>query len=197
MLTTLVLECSHRFIIRCPGQYSHTGLVDRAQKLTDSIRNFLPPLFIFMFWLFICLGCANAHHLLTCFREDVFNWTVSVQDQMELDTFMEQAAVPINGNTSRCIQLSLTEGIHYRLNIVKMMQIHLGTAGGLIIAGTNGRVKIDCIASVPDMEELKRLLKPISSTSLVVFDGLTFVKCPVPILIKEVSLIVVQNCEFT
>ena len=140
--------------------------------------------------------CANGSYILKC-SDGMYNWTVSVHDQAELDNFMEQATSPIDKNTSRCIQLSLTGDFRYRLNIVKMMQIQLGTAGGLIIMGVNGgTVAIDCVASVPDMEELKRSLTPISNTSLVVFDGLTFVKCPVPILIEEVSLIVVQNCEF-
>ena len=156
----------------------------------------MPPLYRFCFFLF--LSCVDANHFFTCFREDVFNWTASVHNQAELDTFMEQATAPIDNNTSRCVQLSLTGDFHYRLNIVEMMQIQLGTAGGLIIVGAtlNGSVKIDCVANVSDMEKLKKLLEPMASTSLIVFDGLTFVKCPVPILIEEVSLILVQNCNF-
>ena len=74
-----------------------------------------------------------------------------------------------------------------------MMQIKLGNAGGLIVVGTAepGPVEIDCVANASDS-----ILKPISNTLLVIFDGLKFVKCPVPILIEEISSILVENCDF-
>ena len=153
----------------------------------------MPSLFLFWWFLFLSYVSVNANYAFKC-SDDVYNWTISVHDQAELDHFMEQAST--DKNTSRCIQLSLIGCFHYRLDIVKMMQIKLGTAGGLIIVGTNRPVKIDCFASISDIELLKRLLKPISDTSLVIFDGLMFVKCPVPILIEEVSSIVVRNCDF-
>ena len=144
-----------------------------------------------LLWWFVFISCVNGNYIFKC-SDDIYNWTVSVHDQAGLDDFMQQAKSPIN--TSRCIQLSLAGDIRYRLNIVEMMQIQLGTAGGLIVVGAEDSVarpvEIDCVAEVSD------IVKPISNTSLVIFDKLKFVKCPVPILIEEVSSILVQTCKF-
>ena len=182
----------------------YEGLVAMKQRL-DQLHPILWRMsFIFLFWWFGFLNCAvDVNCLLTCPDDAAYNWTVSIYNQKELDHFMNQfeAATSIpptdDSNTSRCIQLSIMGGFRYTLDIVKMMQIKLGSAGGLIVVGMNGSVEIDCVASAfRDIEELKKIVKPISSVSLVMFDGLTFVNCPVPILIEEVSLIVVQNCDF-
>ena len=145
-----------------------------------------------LLWWIVLISCVNGNYIFKC-SDDIYNWTVSVHDQAALDDFMKQATLPIrDNNTSRCIQLSLAGDIRYRLNIVEMMQIQLGTAGGLIVEGaaSEGAVEIDCMARVSD------IVKPISNTSLVIFDWLKFVKCPVPILIEEVSSVLVQNCKF-
>ena len=153
--------------------------------------------FLFLLGWFVFVNRIVAYDLrgYAC-SDNVPNWTVSVHDQAGLNTFMEEAMSSIN--SSRCIQLSLAGDFSYRLNIVKMMQINLGTGDGtgLIVVGVNRRVKIECFANVTDLEELRKILKPISNISLLILDGLIFVRCPVPILIEEVSLIVVKNCEF-
>ena len=148
---------------------------------------------IVLFWWFVFLGRdrVKANYMYKC-SDNAYNWTVSVHDQTELDNFMEQTASFTD--TSRCIQLSLIGDIRYRLDIVELMQIKLGTSGGLIVVGTNSQ--IDCDANISNIEHSDRVPKPISNTSLVIFDGLTFVKCPVPIMIEEVSSVVVQNCDF-
>ena len=163
----------------------------------------MTSLLSFLFWWF---GLLNyAVNVNCCPNDAAYNWTVSVYDQEELDDFMKQSDAtsvsttgePTDDNkTSRCIRLSIMGDFRYRLDIVKLMQIKLGTSGGLVVVGMNGSVEIDCVASASDIKELKRLLKPISNASLVMFDGLTFANCPVPILIEEVSLIAVQNCNF-
>ena len=144
---------------------------------------------ILLLWWFVFPNCYGI--IFKC-SDDIDNWTVSINDQAELDSFMKQATSPIDNNTSRCIQLSLAGDISYRLNIVEMMQIQLGSAGGFIIMGVNGAVEIDCVGT----DVSRDILKPISNTSLVIFGGLKFVKCPVPILIEEVSAILVENCDF-
>ena len=147
--------------------------------------------------LFLCLVFlkAKAKYLPECSDDDVRNWTLSVHDQMELDNFMEQATSFTD--ISRCIQLSIMGGFRYRLDIVKLMEIKLGSSGSLIVVGTNGPVEIDCrCANVSNIQQLEGVPKPISNSSLVIFDGLIFVKCPVPIMIEEVSTVVVQNCYF-
>ena len=152
----------------------------------------------FLFWWFFVLSCdrVKANYIFECFTDDIYNWTVSVHNQTELDNFMEQATAFTD--TSRCIQLSLIGNlrIRYRLDIVKLMQIKLGISGGLIVVGTNSPVEIDCGANVSNIQQSEGVPKPISNSSLVVFDGLTFVKCPVPIMIEEASTVVVQNCDF-
>ena len=72
---------------------------------------------LLLFWWLVFPSCVNGN-IFKC-SDDIYNWTVSVHDQAELDNFMEQATSPIDKNTSRCVQLSLTGDIRYRLNIVK------------------------------------------------------------------------------
>ena len=157
--------------------------------------------FLFLLGWFVFVNRIVAYNLrgYAC-SDNVPNWAVSVHNQTELDTFMEEtmSSEMSSINSIRCIQLSLAGDFSYRLNIVKMMQINLGTGDGtgLIVVGVNRRVKIECFANVTDLEELRKILKPISNISLLILDGLIFVRCPVPILIEEVSLIVVKNCEF-
>ena len=123
------------------------------------------------------------------------NWSVHVDNQAELDDFMNNVTSFTDESASRCIRLSLTNGT-YELDVVKMMQLKLGTEGGLVIVGVAGAVNINCTASTSNLEELRNILRPISNVSLVSFDGLIFNSCPVPIVIEEVSVVVVQNCVF-
>ena len=160
-------------------------------------------LVLLLFWWVLLFSCKiiDGNYLFACpDHGDVHNWTVTVHCQEELE---QAAASSTDKNTSRCIQLLLNTsglryGLSYRLNIVEMMKIRLGTLGGLIVTGAAGanRVHIDCIANISDEEDLKRLLSPLSNASFVKFDSLVFVKCPVPIMIQEVSLIVMRNCKF-
>jgi len=121
------------------------------------------------------------------------NWSVQVDNQAELDDFMNNTTSFTAEIASRCIRLSLKNGT-YQLDVVKMMQLKLGAEGGLVIAGVNGTVNINCTANTSNLEELRNI--SISNVSLVSFDGLIFNSCPVPIVIEEVSVVVVQNCMF-
>ena len=121
------------------------------------------------------------------------NWSVQVDNQAELDDFMNNTTSFTTETASRCIRLSLKNGT-YQLDVVKMMQLKLGTEGGLVIAGVNGTANINCTANTSNLEELRNI--SISNVSLVSFDGLIFNSCPVPIVIEEVSVVVVQNCVF-
>ena len=74
------------------------------------------------------------------------------------------------------------------------MRIDLGTNGSLVITGDS--VILNCIVNTTDLEELRKLLQPISRALLVLFDGLVFTRCPVPIVIEEVANVIIQNCVF-
>ena len=65
--------------------------------------------------------------------------------------------------------------------------------GSLIM---RGKVDINCVSSQSDLNELLQILQPISNVQLVILDGLVFINCPVPVLIEEVSVVMVQNCVF-
>ena len=62
--------------------------------------------------------------------------------------------------------------------------------------GVAGHVEIHCIASTSNLDELRSIFRPISNIALVAFDGLIYDSCPVPIVIEEVSVVVVKNCTF-
>jgi len=141
------------------------------------------------------LGC-NAR----CTCNDVSSaskWIVHVNNQAELDDFINNATSFTDKTANRCIQLSLTGG-KYTLDVVKIMQLKLGTGGGLMVVGVgvDGGVDINCTASTSNLNELRNTFRPISHVALIAFDGLIFNSCPVPIVIEEVSVVVIKNCVF-
>jgi len=124
-------------------------------------------------------------------------WIVHVNNQAELDDFINNATSFTEKTANRCIQLSLTGG-KYILDVVKIMQLKLGTGGGLMVIGVGvaGGVIINCTAGTSNLDELRNIFRPISHVALIAFDGLIFSSCPVPIVIEEVSVVVIKNCVF-
>ena len=124
-----------------------------------------------------------------------FVWNVSVSTQVELNQFIENVTMYANAKTSNFITLSLASG-NYELDIVTLMNI--GTNGSVIMEseGSRGSVEIICTAYSSDLEELRQRLNPLLRASLVLLDGLIFTGCPVPILMEEVSNVVIENCVF-
>ena len=119
-----------------------------------------------------------------------------ISDQSQFDLIMKDLS-DINDNTTRCIHLSLM-GSSFILDLPQLMRINLGTNGSLVITGhgSNRSVNINCSTTVTNLENLRNTLRPISRASLAMFDGLVFTKCPVPIVIEEVSSVIIQNCVF-
>ena len=148
---------------------------------------------------FSCDVADSSGGILNCFNErfdSVVRWNVSIDEQEELDNFVH-TVTSTNDDKDRCIQLFLT-GKSYSLDIIKIMRMKLGTGGGLIIVGVaNPRVTINCVAvNVSDLEELINNSTLVANVSLVVLDGLLFAECPVPVVLEEVSTVIVQNCVF-
>lgn len=146
---------------------------------------------------FSCDVADSSGGILNCFNErfdSVVRWNVSIDEQEELDNFFHTVT---STNDDRCIQLFLT-GKSYSLDIIKIMRMKLGTGGGLVIVGVaNPLVAINCVApNVSDLEELINNSTLVANVSLVVLDGLLFAECPVPVVLEEVSTVIVQNCVF-
>ena len=128
---------------------------------------------------------------------DNAQWNFLFTTQSELDQFVETAR--LNRNDSKCIYLSLVGNISYTLDIVDFMNVtssSIANSGSLIVQGIGGKVEIDCVSSRSDWNELLQILRPISNALLVVLDELVFINCPVPVLIEEVSTVVIKNCVF-
>ena len=125
------------------------------------------------------------------------DWNILITNQSELNQFVETAR--LNHNNGKCIYLSLVGNISYTLDIVDFMNVtscSIANGGSLIVQGIDGKVEIDCVSSQSDWDELLQILRPISNAVLVVFDELVFINCPVPVLIEEVSTVMIQNCVF-
>ena len=149
----------------------------------------------------LLFSCSNvdSSDSLDCFS-DRFNSAVirnvSINGQEELDNFIDDVISFMDDDTDRCIQLFLTREV-YKLDMIKVMRVKLGTVGGLVMVGVaNPRVTINCVANISGLEELRSNLKPIANVSLVVLNGLKFAGCPVPVVLEEVSTVIVQNCDF-
>jgi len=113
-----------------------------------------------------------------------------IHDQGQLDGFF-QRMVSYDTQAVMCLQLSLT-GNKFTLDIIQLMRINTTK---LILVG-DGIVNIDCIAESDNLDTLKNIVLPISGAMLVLFDGITFNRCPVPILIEDVAVVMILNCIF-
>ena len=125
------------------------------------------------------------------------DWDVIITNQSELDLFV--ATARLNHDNNKCIYLSLLGNSSYTLDIVNFMNVtsfSIANSGSLIMQAMGGTVDINCVSSQSDLDKLLQILRPISDALLVMFDGLVFNNCPVPVLIEEVSMVVVQNCVF-
>ena len=123
---------------------------------------------------------------------------VLIKSQAELDRYIEGVISFIrqDDNDTRCIQWTLT-GSTYQLDLVKVMEIDLQQNDSLIIQGHDGTmVDIDCVGGPANLEELFKAVRPLSHASLIVLDSLNFIRCPVSILIEEVSTVMINNCVF-
>ena len=124
-------------------------------------------------------------------------WNVTITNDAELRQFVESARSKHDDGC--CINLSLLGNSSYTLDIVDFMNVtsfSIANSGSLIMQAMGGTVDINCVSSQSDLDELLQILRPISNVLLVMLDGLVFNNCPVPVLIEEVSVVVVQNCVF-
>ena len=115
-----------------------------------------------------------------------------VTSQVELDRYIDEAAR--GGDNTRCIQWILV-GSTYQLDLIKLLSISLQQNDSLMIQGYNGTlVDIHCIGGTSDMD--LETVQPLSRFSSIVLDSLNFTDCPVPILVEEVSKVIISNCNF-
>ena len=122
---------------------------------------------------------------------------VLIRSQAEFERYVnDEISFSRENNDTRCIQWTLT-GSTYQLDIVELMKINLQQSDSLIIQGHNGNmVNIDCVEGPANLEELFEAVQSLSRASLLVLDSLKIVRCPVPILIEEVSKVIITNCAF-
>jgi len=126
-----------------------------------------------------------------------FSENVTIADQQQWNEFIQNSS-PLfsrsnSDDVSNCIKLSFI-GKSFQLDLLQLMRINLGTNGSLVIMGNS--VNLNCYVNITDEEELRKSLQPISRALLIFFDGLVFTKCPVPIVIEEVTNVIIQNCVF-
>ena len=161
--------------------------------------------FTFFILCVLPFGYCNddSRDILDCFDErfdSVIRWNFSLYEQEEFDSFVDNIT-SLNDDADRCIQLFLT-GKAYELDIIRIMGLKLGNDGGLVIIGGMAAdpwppaVRINCVANATNLEDLRNSLKPLANVSLVVLDGLLFTECPVPVVLEEISTVIVQNCMF-
>ena len=128
--------------------------------------------------------------------------TRQASNQSQLDQFLDNLTSQrqqCQGRT-RCIQLSLAGGA-YQLNVTKFIHaVDLKENDSLIVRGEGGAVNIHCLLtdnanmsqSISGFLQSRRLL----NASMVVFDGLMFTHCLLPINVEQVNFVMIQNCVF-
>ena len=128
------------------------------------------------------------------FGENCFNSSiVTITDQTQLDNVLQYLISSDNSNSTQCIHWTFV-GDTFQLNLVQLMRINLPINGSLTIKGNS--VNLQCTTNITDKERLQEILEPISRARVVLFDGLVFTECPVPIVIEEVYNVMIQNCVF-
>ena len=172
----------------------------KIQKMATNLPVRTWPIILFYVLQFSCNNVDSFGNNLNCFSgerfDSVIKSNISISEQSDLNDFIGNVTSFTDDDKDRCIQLLLT-GKSYSLDMIKIMRIKLGTGGGLVIVGVPDQpVKINCIADASGLEDLRNSLKPLANVSLVVLDGLLFTECPVPVVLEEVSTVIVQNCVF-
>jgi len=125
--------------------------------------------------------------------------TRQASNQSQLDQFLDnlESQRQDDQRRPRCIQLSLAGG-EYKLNMTKFIHgVDLKENDSLIVRGEGGTVSIDCLV----MDSAKNILGFLRSRRLlnafvVVFDGLMFTRCLLPIYVEQVNFVMIQNCVF-
>ena len=114
-----------------------------------------------------------------------------IHNQSQFDLIINSYS-DTNHSTITCIHLLLI-GSRFNVDIQQLMAINFSS---LAITAGNETVDIHCATNVTDLEELREMLQPISRAQSVLFDGLVFTQCPVPIVIEEVYNVMILNCVF-
>ena len=116
---------------------------------------------------------------------------VTITDQRQLNKLQDE--ILNSSNPTKCIQLLLA-GNSFELDLLLFTRIN---SGSLAIIGINS-VNIHCntTTNVTYLENRLKNLQPLSRAVLLLFDGLVFTKCPIPIIIEKVSNVIIQNCVF-
>ena len=151
---------------------------------------------LFSMFMIILLFTTNEVNSVSSenFSDNCFNFsTVTITDQAQLDKVIQDVISSVNNDTTQCIHWSFV-GDTFQLDLVQLMRINLPINGSLAITGNS--VNLQCTTNITDQEKLQEILEPISRTQLVLFDGLVFTECPVPILIEEVYNVMILNCVF-
>ena len=119
----------------------------------------------------------------------------TISDQSQLDEFVTN----ISSYSGEPVCVELLIGSSFKLDLLQLMRIDLGANGSLMVTGNSpasNSVVINCISNITDPDELREMLQPISRAQSVLFDGLVFTQCPVPIVIEEVYNVMILNCVF-
>ena len=135
------------------------------------------------------------------YREKCFNFStvvirMSITDQRRLDELLQNRTIFSNSSdriVSKCIHLSFCGNTSFQLDLLQLMTVNLGPNGSLVMTGDRS-VILNCTDNATDLDPEE--LDPISRALLVLFDGLVFTRCPVPIMMEEVAHVIIKNCVF-
>jgi len=140
--------------------------------------------------LFRLILFCTSFTSLPCVAHRVFN-------QSQLENFLDNITSESRRNEQvpRTIQLSLIANI-YLLNITKFVS-GVKENDSLVVEGLGGVVDISCLED-PNANVSEEYLQSrrLLNASMVVFDGVMFTGCILPIYVEQVDAVVIQNCVF-
>ena len=149
-------------------------------------------------WLCVTLSCKEFSEGLVFVGVNSTCFVYNVSNQSELDIWLDDMTLERTQNRGpRCIQLSLTAN-EYQLNVTNFARgVDLMENDSLLVRG-KGSISCNSAANLFGEDSVADYLSStkLSKASLVVFDGLVFTGCVLPVNVEEVDTVVIQNCVF-
>ncbi|XP_065913374.1 uncharacterized protein [Dysidea avara] len=153
-----------------------------------------------LYSLYIGLVCLTVVRVVVSSTAYCSTTNFTVSNQSQLVRLLDNMTLLMKEEGPRCIQLSLAANIYDMFAIAEFVsRVHLTILDSLVVVGeVSGMVDINCdnVTMVSEKNYLNNTDVKIIRTSMVVFDGLQFTRCLLPIHVEEVNTVVIQNCVF-
>ena len=146
---------------------------------------------------FTVLMCCIVNGNASQFTGDV---KVQINNQSDLEQLLKSATIePCNASTSRNITIRIAAN-HYTLDIPKFLRVlNLTNGDTLTMMGFGlSAPTITCVHYNTSLHESRMELENafFADALKIVCNGIKFTRCQAPLRIENVSMVIIENCDF-